>query len=72
MSDGNFNRALLPKHELSAGIRAGKAQMRTRAEQAFIKTVSELLPHLTSEQQQVLHDRFMQHLRTGDPPPALP
>ena len=64
MSDGNFNRALLPKNELAAGIRAGKAQMRTRAEQAFIKTISEHLPHLSDEERQALHNAFMQHLRT--------
>ncbi len=35
MSDGNFNRQLLPKTELASGLRAGKAQMRVKAEQAF-------------------------------------
>lgn len=35
MSDGNFNRSLLPKSELSTGIKAGKAQMRAKAEKAF-------------------------------------
>lgn len=40
MSDGNFNRSLLPKGELSTGIKSGKAQMRAKAEKAF-DTVAE-------------------------------
>ncbi len=40
MSDGNFNRSLLPKSELSTGIKSGKAQMRAKAEKAF-DTVAE-------------------------------
>ena len=40
MSDGNFNRSLLPKSELSTGIKSGKAQMRAKAEKAF-ETVAE-------------------------------
>ena len=63
MSDGNFNRALLPKNELSAGIRAGKAQMRTKAEQAFLKTIDHFLPDLSAEQKQEMKDVFMNHLR---------
>jgi hypothetical protein len=63
MSDGNFNRALLPKNELSAGLRQGKAQMRSRAESAFCKILSDAFPQLSSEEYTVLHDRFMQLLR---------
>ena len=37
MSDGNFNRQLLPKTELSSGLRAGKAQMRIKAERLLMK-----------------------------------
>ncbi len=63
MSDGNFNRQLLPKNELSAGLRAGKAQMRTRAEQAFAEVIKEAFPTLSDEELGRLHDRFMQKLR---------
>lgn len=63
MSDGNFNRQLLPKNELSAGLRAGKAQMRTRAEQAFDEVIKEAFPTLSDEERNRLHDRFMQKLR---------
>ena len=42
MSDGNFNRQLLPKTELSTGLRAGKAQMRSKAEHALKEILDEL------------------------------
>ena len=63
MSDGNFNRALLPKNELTAGLRAGKAQMRTRAERAFVKTLEQHMPHLTAQEREQLRESFMQLLR---------
>ena len=63
MSDGNFNRALLPKNELAAGIRAGKAQMRTKAEQAFDETLAIHLPDLDAELQQSMKQTFTQLLR---------
>ena len=31
MSDGNFNRNLLPYRDFQSGVRAGRAQMRTAA-----------------------------------------
>ena len=35
MSDGNFNRSMLPYRDYQSGLRAGKAQMRTIAVEAF-------------------------------------
>jgi hypothetical protein len=35
MSDGHFNRCLLPHDPFSDGLRAGKAQMRMKALEAF-------------------------------------
>lgn len=64
MSDGNFNRALLPKNELSAGIRVGKAQMRTRAEQAFTATMTRFFPELDESCTAELKEHFMQLLRS--------
>lgn len=64
MSDGNFNRALLPKNELSAGIRVGKAQMRTKAEQAFTETLAQCLPELSESRTAELKEHFMQLLRS--------
>ena len=63
MSDGNFNRALLPKNELTAGIRAGKAQMRAKAEQAFQETIEHLLPDMTDEAKREMKEEFMSRLR---------
>lgn len=63
MSDGNFNRALLPKNELTAGIRAGKAQMRTKAAQAFQETIDHFLPELTDEAKREMQEEFMNRLR---------
>ena len=43
MSDGNFNRQLLPKTELASGLRAGKAQMRTKAEKSFTEVIDKFI-----------------------------
>lgn len=64
MSDGNFNRALLPKGELSAGIREGKAQMRTKAQRAFAKTLTQFLPEMNAERMAEMESFFMQELRS--------
>lgn len=63
MSDGNFNRQLLPKTELSSGLRAGKAQMRAKAEQAFNEVVNTFLSHESEELKEAMHQRFMELLR---------
>ena len=64
MSDGNFNRSLLPKGELSTGIKVGKAQMRIKAVEAFGKILErEELSHLSAEQKQALEELFRQNLR---------
>ena len=49
MSDGNFNRQLLPKTELSTGLRAGKAQMRSKAEHALKEILDEYFPNITPD-----------------------
>lgn len=65
MSDGNFNKALLPKSELTAGIRAGKAQMRTKAEKAFETTVEQFFPDMELERKEEMKTVFMNKLREG-------
>ena len=63
MSDGNFNRALLPKNELSAGLRAGKAQMRAKAEQAFKEILSIHFPDAPQELRDKALTEFRQRIR---------
>lgn len=62
MSDGNFNRQLLPKTELSSGLRAGKAQMRVKAEQAFEQVVNDFILN-DNELKEAMKKRFMELLR---------
>lgn len=47
MSDGNFNRALLPSTPYASGVKTGKAQARVKAEQAFEEWLREDAPSLT-------------------------
>ncbi|MBR1901996.1 MAG: hypothetical protein IJ826_03350 [Bacteroidaceae bacterium] len=53
MSDGNFNRALLPSTPIASGIKMGKQQMKAKAVLAFRETIKEKFPTLTDEE---LHD----------------
>lgn len=62
MSDGHFNRQLLPKNELTAGIRAGKAQMRVKAENAFASTLTAFYPDITAEQREQMLRHFKEQL----------
>lgn len=62
MSDGNFNRQLLPKTELSSGLRAGKAQMRVKAERAFDEVVNDFILN-ENELKEAMKKRFMELLR---------
>ncbi len=63
MSDGNFNRQLLPKTELSSGLRAGKAQMRVKAEHAFNEVINIFLNNESAEKKEAMQKRFMELLR---------
>lgn len=63
MSDGNFNRQLLPKTDLSSGLRAGKAQMRMKAEQAFNEVVKTFLQEETEERKAAMKKKFMELLK---------
>lgn len=52
MSDGNFNRSLLPSHSFQSGLRTGKAVMKTKALQAFLVWLKVHDSSLTDEQLQ--------------------
>ena len=63
MSDGNFNRQLLPKTELSSGLRAGKAQMRAKAEKAFDEVMNTYLKEVDDARKHTMKQSFMALLR---------
>lgn len=63
MSDGNFNRQLLPNTDLSSGLRAGKAQMKMRAEQAFNEIVDTFLAEEPEERKAAMKQRFMELMK---------
>lgn len=57
MSDGHFNRCLLPHDPFSDGLRAGKAQMRMKAMEAFRQHIEETHPLWDeTERQQALEN----------------
>lgn len=63
MSDGNFNRQLLPNTDLSSGLRAGKAQMKMKAELAFNEVVETFLAEETEERKASMKQLFMELLK---------
>lgn len=63
MSDGNFNRQLLPKTELSSGLRAGKAQMRMKAEKAFDEILNTFLKGEGDSLKLAMKQNFIELLR---------
>lgn len=58
MSDGNFNRALLPSTPYRSGVKMGQQQMRARAVAAFETVVREKFPALTDEELHAMTDAF--------------
>lgn len=63
MSDGNFNRQLLPKTELSSGLRAGKAQMRAKALDAFPAIINKYYPEISQDRLAEMKVDFADMLR---------
>ncbi|MBR3433031.1 MAG: hypothetical protein IKH05_05735 [Bacteroidaceae bacterium] len=62
MSDGNFNRALLPSTPIASGIKMGKQQMKTKAVSVFKDTIKEKFPTLTDEELQDIVSDFSSKL----------
>lgn len=54
MSDGNFNRNLLPYRNYQSGLRAGRATLRTQVLQALEELLPKHLPHSTNEERAAL------------------
>ncbi len=49
MSDGNFNRALLPHTPYASGLKAGRAMALAKAEEAFKQWLKTEMPTLDSD-----------------------
>lgn len=62
MSDGNFNRNLLPYRNYQSGLRAGRATMRTQALRALEALLAEHFPHLSEDERATLMAEFKQTL----------
>ena len=58
MSDGNFNRALLPSTPIASGIKMGKQQMKTKAVAVFKDIIKEKFPTLSDEELQNIVSAF--------------
>ena len=56
MSDGNYNRNLLPYHQYQSGLKAGRAQMRTLAIRAFVAWMDE--QHFSEEEKKEQELKF--------------
>lgn len=63
MSDGNFNRALLPSTPYASGLKMGRQQMRVKATSAFAKLIEKEFPERSPQEMLELCDRFSQMLR---------
>ncbi|MBR0274087.1 MAG: hypothetical protein IJQ59_08375 [Bacteroidaceae bacterium] len=50
MSDGNFNRALLPQTPYASGLKMGRAMATQKAEAAFVAWLRAEYPQLTDEE----------------------
>jgi len=62
MSDGNFNRALLPHTPYASGLKAGKAMAKMKALDVFTTWLQSHHPDLPTEQLQPLIDDFRERL----------
>lgn len=62
MSDGNFNRALLPSTPYASGIKMGRQQMKAKAADALRDVLKEKFPTLSDEELQDILNAFRQKL----------
>ena len=65
MSDGNFNRALLPSTPYRSGVKMGQQQMLGRALEAFQEVIKETFPTLSNEEHHQLAENFRNRLTAG-------
>lgn len=62
MSDGNFNRALLPQTPIASGIKMGRQQMKTKAVTVLKDMIKEKFPTLSDEELQDIVKSFSSKL----------
>ena len=62
MSDGNFNRALLPSTPYRSGVKMGQQQMKTRAVEALELFLIKHFPTLADEERHKLLEEFRREL----------
>lgn len=58
MSDGNFNRSLLPHTPYASGMKAGKQIAKMRAVETFRQALDRLCPTLSDEERHLEVERF--------------
>ena len=58
MSDGNFNRALLPHTPYASGLKAGRSIMKMKALEAFATWLEQYQPDLSPAHRQEHLDHF--------------
>ena len=58
MSDGNFNRALLPSTPYRSGVRMGQQQTKAKAIDALRLALEQAEPPLTKEQKETVSKSF--------------
>lgn len=62
MSDGNFNRSMLPSNSYQSGVRAGRSQMRIKAIQLLEALLQEKLATIDEAKRAELLLLFRQRL----------
>ena len=62
MSDGNFNKNLLPYNNYKSGFRAGSSQMKRKAISAFDICTSELFPDFDKDELLDIRKKFIELL----------
>ena len=63
MSDGNFNRALLPSTPYRSGLKAGEQRAMQKAEETFRILLKEKFPTMTDEELETLQVKFRKRLK---------
>lgn len=62
VSDGNFNRALLPHGGYASGVRAGEAAERIRAAKTLERLLAEVMPDMADAERNAMVRRFKELL----------